>query len=953
MPSGKQLVDFGLEHVARFAYRRRDNPFLSIGAVMDLGSNHRTSLTAILDGQLDPEDWLRSPEASRLLTPLRVLSVPRVVGSASSGGQHVITAPSVHAFAQAPLFWWVVSAIWCMTAGRDLDECISERIVGYRLHSLFRDNPGGAGYMFRNPQASYAAWKRRPAWDADIQTACTAEIDGSSFYYRVRAVPSDLIELFDSHRGNTTSISLQGQRATRLLDAFHIAYSERLHEVNPRGVEGTVANVPLPVGPPSSLILANLIMDVVSHDLSARDGVLDAWVYADDVLLSLRDLPEPQEHAEDLLARLQILDEHDLGRTLLSNTASDMADYRVGIEKISIRQPPTATDTPDPDSSVMASESRALDNDDDEDPYIDDWEAELGTAIRVGNRQLNQKPKELGLLRELVRDIRIGIPPGKAQVPLRKIMAMDDTTFVAIRTYWTELIACGLYAHGTSFAADLRTRLIRIIDHIWTPQPSALKSLASGLEASFIQSASQALAVLYPQDEVAPAAINFGFSEPAANRLTVFATKLRKRGIFPAELVSPILAEYTEWEGTLMGQPAQQQFADWASKTTGIGRQLQHGIAKSPRFVPLHEICLGVHLWMDDDDPTHPLPLIRPALMNTDTWLRNAFSLFASQALVNLADVPELLNHAVSIVHPSTQTQLSSYDQNHSLRLGLPNITVSEELLRWRIDDDPKLAEEETRLRDSIDIIWRYAVEAKADLLLLPEWSTPLVHIGPLFSRANQRGIAVILGETPFIEPGTGTYFNRMWTSLPIKDPADRRHSLVLPPRTKGLLSPHEIQVLEQHGTPYREELADTPVYHWREVRFASVICYEFADVAIRNSLRGRIDMMTVSSFNHDWRYFDSIQDSCTRDIYCVTACVNVSQFPGTRVTRPTRSSRAVAATIHGSTAPALATAAIDFGPVVGARRTGLAPKASFIGVPEDGLCSTDYKPLPPGYKPK
>ena len=65
--------------------------------------------------------------------------------------------------------------------------------------------------------------------------------------------------------------------------------------------------------------------------------------------------------------------------------------------------------------------------------------------------------------------------------------------------------------------------------------------------------------------------------------------------------------------------------------------------------------------------------------------------------------------------------------------------------------------------------------------------------------------------------------------------------------------------------------------------------------------LRAGADLLTVSSLNKDWRYFDAIQESTTRDNYCLTLCVNTGAFPGTKLMRPTSSAMAVAASVHGS----------------------------------------------------
>jgi hypothetical protein len=107
--------------------------------------------------------------------------------------------------------------------------------------------------------------------------------------------------------------------------------------------------------------------------------------------------------------------------------------------------------------------------------------------------------------------------------------------------------------------------------------------------------------------------------------------------------------------------------------------------------------------------------------------------------------------------------------------------------------------------------------------------------------------------------------------------------------------------------------------------------------------------VLTVSSLNRDWRYFDVVQDSTTRDNYCLTICVNTGGFPGTRIVRPTKSEMALAAAVHGSDRPALIIKQIDMVPIVLAQAHHESPKKVLTGYrPIDGVRPKHYKPFPP-----
>jgi hypothetical protein len=170
----------------------------------------------------------------------------------------------------------------------------------------------------------------------------------------------------------------------------------------------------------------------------------------------------------------------------------------------------------------------------------------------------------------------------------------------------------------------------------------------------------------------------------------------------------------------------------------------------------------------------------------------------------------------------------------------------------------------------------------------------------------------------------------------------------VPPPREKAFLSPHEEAALNAAGIGRGPAPPPVPTYSWHGITFASLLCFEFADITTRQTLRRSADVLTVSSLNRDWRYFDAIQSATTRDNYCLTVCVNTGAYPGTRIMRPTGSEKAVIASVHGSDDPTVVSRLIDLAPIVAARIAWRRPADVFSHVPSDDASLDDYKPLPP-----
>jgi predicted amidohydrolase len=250
-------------------------------------------------------------------------------------------------------------------------------------------------------------------------------------------------------------------------------------------------------------------------------------------------------------------------------------------------------------------------------------------------------------------------------------------------------------------------------------------------------------------------------------------------------------------------------------------------------------------------------------------------------------------------------------------------------------------------MRNALTWLVLTAIKRKSDVLVTPEWAVLPEMLPWLMDQARDSQMLVVAGQTPTVRGGN--YSNMVWTGIPIRDSFGHRACLVPPPRRKMFLSPSEISVLHAAGlaVPSAKD-ASVPTFRWRGVKVASLICFEFADIGTRESLRATTDLLTVSSWNRDWKYFQSTQESITRDNYCVSVCVNTGQYPGTRIMRPTGSNKALVAAVHGSDEPALITRQLDMAPIVAARVAGEPPSACWQHDPEDDVKLVDYKPMPP-----
>jgi hypothetical protein len=65
---------------------------------------------------------------------------------------------SVHAFVHGPVFWWLISILWTIVVGRQLDPELGDQVIGYRLARKFVSDHERHGVMFQEPTAAYDRW---------------------------------------------------------------------------------------------------------------------------------------------------------------------------------------------------------------------------------------------------------------------------------------------------------------------------------------------------------------------------------------------------------------------------------------------------------------------------------------------------------------------------------------------------------------------------------------------------------------------------------------------------------------------------------------------------------------------------------------------------------------------------------------------------------------------------
>lgn len=771
-------------------------------------------------------------------------------------------------------------------------------------------------------------------------------LDISDFYYSIDAPPGAIVSRFFKVKDEPPPKTRARVVLTRLLDALHLRFAERCAEVRPRPDQsGGEGECPFPVGLPSSRVLANMLMSLVLADLDAAPDTLASAAYADDIIVMTQSLLDLDEKPADYFERLGLSSAQE-PYPLDTPSAEGLAHLTMGLEKSGTSY---SRSTSEEDGDAAAEGIGVEAN---WDPYIEsddspDWGGRLRTVLRAPHRR-DRVPKELRRdIMRLLDEVRVGLPLEEAKERFDGLTdELDPGLFVALRPYWSELMIIGFLAGGTQVINEMTLLLTQVCESMKMPDDSTeegRRALVFGLRASWIQALAQALAVASGPVEQAllleeAPELDVGGKALATRDLIRYARRIRARKLIPSEFVAVPLAEFSAWKGRLIGGESFNDFLEWSMRKQPHGdpEALAAAIADAARFISLHEACLAIHLWAGNDK---------------SSWQDQSFAILAAQPLIEPGLVGDLRSRAEVLLGEQADPELSDeghddvVDQSYPLRIAMPSIRIEDDHLEVLLKGDrERLAEIVTHSRSSLQ---KVVLGAMADdLLVLPEWSIPGQLLPWLMDVASQNQMVVVGGGAPEIVGGR--YRNRMWTGLPLTDKAGHRACLVPPPRQKKFLSPAEQDAIKEAGVRAAPSLTPVSVFRWGEVRLASLICFEFADIDVRQRLRFKVDLLTVSSLNRDWRYFEAVQDATTRDDYVFTVCVNTGALPGTRIARPTKSEMAIAAAVHGADRPAVISKLIDLRPILAAQAHQDAPKKILTTQPSDGVLLKHYKPFPP-----
>lgn len=290
--------------------------------------------------------------------------------------------------------------------------------------------------------------------------------------------------------------------------------------------------------------------------------------------------------------------------------------------------------------------------------------------------------------------------------------------------------------------------------------------------------------------------------------------------------------------------------------------------------------------------------------------------------------------HGIAFPEPKSRTK-------RSLKIGLASIEIrKEEVIKYVSTRRHDIA---TNF-DQLSKILRLAYDENVDLLVFPENSICLELIPLLLSESLKTGIGMAFGLKHIID--NEDVFNIAGTILP-----DRKKMFgtsVCYFRHKNHFAPEEVSkfggVNSPSGLPLKCYKGSDLYYHfrWLGISFTLFNCFELADISHRAAFRGIIDLLVAIEFNSDVPYFSNLIESSVRDLHCVAAQCNSSVYGDSRVTTPVKKEyEKDLVKIKGGSNCYVVVCEFDFYPLTEFQKLNYPGQRSAGG----------FKPTPPGFE--
>lgn len=899
----------------------------------------------------------------------------------SSSKYHV----KVNYFISAPVELHIIEVLWCLIVGPILDEDLSECCYGSRLDDSAKKftqqkNAGNFRSLFKYYVKQYGSWRDQALSVAtDIhknnESVALLSLDLKSYFYNINldfSKIADQIETVFEDKDQLRGIAL---KLNKSLEMIFSAYSRKMAPSLKSTHPGCENKLSLPIGLASSALLGNWYLSKFDKDILEKVRPDYYGRYVDDIIMVFRnprtdygDEPPVKSFVRRFL-REQLIE--------CNKNATNPCFYiKIGDNKLPVQQDKLIFYLLDKEHSraVLEVFREELQERSSAFRFLpgEDVERELDRfAYDVLYEGSHNKLRSIkGLIEnetELVSYL-------ERQIILHRLCKFDKKDSVArqlerffkgenvfrFSRLWEKVYRYAVvvrdYDFIQTFYKDLNSEIGKA-SVFQEPKDPRAEDLSKKLrkDMKLYNKISLGLSVALLDMDLIQSHGELSGRGKRSEGLRLFLKKHRKirrlavafrdANLIRHNLVAWPMANYTGFRGDLTDERKFRESHDLDFKDEKIQR--------SPRFIHFDEwqlFCLQKSLAQKE----------QRSLVGWQKKFQEECQEYSSRIRVERSDdgqasgempVCESLRETFSKEEGSEKSGNSEKIRKCSfivgkkpesppkkIRIALANIKIKKSDIEHAIrkDKKPNISFERQKV---LYEIMNSAIREKADVLVMPELSTPVSWLPFMVAHCRRHQLAMIFGLEHW--EVCGQVHNLLVELLPFKM-SEKYHSCFMTARIKNHYAPKELKLIENLRLKPPHTLDNHESYYnkisWRGITFASYNCYELSDIEHLALFKSEIDILFACCCNRDTNYYQSILESAVRDIHCYVIQSNASQYGASCVLRPAKTEEKTMLFVKGGENPCVLITEID-----------VAALRDFQYKP-NSWSKDSFKPLPPGF---